>query len=199
MAGVLPETDHDYLEQKLLGISWRRGAPLLVLLCGQFLAGGVISGYTLELKEMIALACFIPMVMAMGGSVGVQTAMLTVRGLSTGEIHLSDFWKVLVRELTVCLLLGVTFAVLAACLAYGLLEWGTTGGSSITPAQLGLTLSITMFLVMLLSVTTGVIMPMLFQAMKLDPAFMTSPFLTTTVDIVGLLIYFNVARIVLGL
>ena len=201
MAGVVPETEHTYLQQSLLGISWRRGAPLMLLVVGEFLTGVVMRGFEAYLSTIIALAFFVPMVMATGGGTGIQTATLIVRALSTGEVRLRDFGRVMGREIAVCLVLGVFLGGFAALLAWALVHYGGIPVGDVTqlPLKMALTVSVTLILVMLLSVLTGVIMPMAIRAMNFDPAFMTSPLLSTTVDALGLLVYFTVARTIFQL
>lgn len=200
MAGVVPETERSYLTERLLHISWRRGAPLFLLIAGQFLAGIVMSGFHEYLSTVIALTFFVPMVMATGGGTGIQTATLIVRGMSTGEMHPGDFRRLLAREIGICLIMSVVLGAFAALLAWALVQQGDIAISAPPdlPLRMAMTVSATLLLVMLLSVTTGVIFPILFQFLKLDPAVMTSPLLTTTVDILGLMIYFEVARRIFG-
>lgn len=194
MAGVLPSTEGGYLEQRLWKIGWRRGIPLLGLVVGQLFAGIVMQSFHLHLESVIALAFFVPMVIATGGSAGVQTATLIVRDLSTGELALSDFPRLLGRELLVCLFMGLVCGGLALVLAAGMLHLGNPEDyPASAPFQVGLTVGLSMLSVMLISVVAGTLLPMLFQALKMDPAVLTSPFLTTTVDILGLIVYFLMA------
>ncbi len=205
MAGVLPQAEHSYLDQRLLGITWRRGFPLLGLVFGQFIAGIVMGGFHEQLNTIIALAFFVPMVMATGGGTGIQTATLIVRALSVGDMDISDAWKVWTREIIVCLLLAAVLGAAGAALGFTLVsgmmaegQLGTLIIANMAP-KIAITIAITLLLIMLLSVTAGVLLPVLFQLLKLDPAVMTSPFLTTTVDVAGLLIYFQVARTVFNI
>ncbi len=205
MAGVLPEAEHSYLDQRILGITWRRGFPLLGLVFGQFIAGLVMGGFHEQLNTIIALAFFVPMVMATGGGTGIQTATLIVRALSMGDMELRDAWKVWLREMLVCLMLALVLGAAGAALGFtlvnGMMDGGQLGMAAISnlAPKIAITIACTLFLVMLLSVTAGVLLPVLFQVLHLDPAVMTSPFLTTTVDIAGLLIYFQVARTVFNI
>ena len=199
MAGVLPETDRSYLSQRVLGISWRRGLPLLGLVLGECLSAFVLHGFGVQIQSLVALTFFIPMVMATGGGTGVQTATLIVRGFSTHEIQLRDFLRVLLREIAIGLLLGLFLGGVAFGLCY-IISQNAHGSVAISGEMLpkiGLIVAATMLLVMFLGVVAGVLLPMMFQALKLDPAVMTSPFLTTTTDVLGLVIYFSVATWIL--
>ncbi|MFP4381229.1 MAG: magnesium transporter [Candidatus Sumerlaeia bacterium] len=200
MAGILPETESSYLKQRILSISWRRGLPLIGLVVGQALAGMVMREFHEQLSTIIALAFFIPMVMATGGGMGIQTSTLIVRGLGRGDIELRDFFKILGRELLICSLIGAVLGLAAFGLSYFMVSvgYGVTMQAS-GPFQLGLTVFLALLFVMVLSVVVGTILPIFFSMLKLDPAVMTSPFLTTIVDILGLMIYFYVASKIFSL
>jgi magnesium transporter len=200
MAGVLPHTDSSYLKQRIAGISLRRGLPLLGMVVGQSLAGLVMRSFDTQLSAMVALAFFIPMVMATGGGMGIQTSTLIVRGLGNGDIETADFFRLLSREILICLIVGCGLGLAAFGLSFLIVSIGYGHGTEVfSPLHLGFTVFTALFVVLMISVTVGTILPVLFSKLKLDPAMMTSPFLTTTVDIMGLLIYFSIAKLVFHL
>ncbi len=166
----------------------RDRAPwLLIALAGQLLAAVVMRAREDFLVTIPQLALFIPAIMAMGGNTGVQSASLVIRGLATGEVRLSHFWRRLGREVVVALAIGLAFAVIL--LAGGLLLTGR--------ADLGLAVGLATLATIALASTAGLVIPMVLRRLELDPALATGPFLTTLNDVLGILIYLLVAYIIL--
>jgi magnesium transporter len=137
----------------------------------------------------VALAFFIPMLIGTGGNTGTQAATLVIRGFTLGEIIKTDIHKVLSKEILSGLLLGGSLAVLASVRAWMM---GTGAGIAITVA-------ISVVGVVMLGNLVGAILPFIAKKFRIDPAVMSGPFITTVVDILGLLLYFEVARRVLHL
>jgi magnesium transporter len=133
------------------------------------------------------LAFFIPVIMAMGGNTGVQSASLVIRGLATGEVRLSHFWRRLSREVLVALCMGLVFAsilVLGSALLTGRM-------------RLGLAVGLATLTTISLSSTAGIAIPMVLRRLELDPALATGPFLTTLNDVMGIVVYLLVASLIL--
>jgi len=164
---------------------------------------GLVSGFIVQnyeglLIQFAVLAIFMPMLVGAGGNTGSQSAALVVRALAIHEINVSDIFKVLLKEFQVAFLLGI----LLGCLAFGrVLLFG--GGSSIPAGfslwNIGLAVSVALALQVISATLIGVLLPMGAAKLKLDPAVVASPALTTIVDITGLLIYFTTAKIILNL
>lgn len=186
MAGVVaPEQAQTILQQ-----TSSRGGWLLATIGGGVLAAEIIGMYEATLASMAVLAGFIPVIMGMGGNVGIQSATLAVRGLATGSVQLDRAWRFLWQELRVGLLLGIAYALLLG--GYAALRF---------PSQpwLGASLAASIGLAILAAGVIGAAVPLAFQRLGADPAIATGPFVTTLVDLLGILIYFNVARVLLGL
>ncbi len=164
---------------------------------------GLVSGFIVQnyegiLIQFAVLAIFMPMLVGAGGNTGSQSAALVVRALAVHEINASDIFKVLLKEFQVAFLLGIVLG----CLAFGrVLLFG--GGASIPAGfslwNIGLAVSVALSLQVISATLIGVLLPMSASKLKLDPAVVASPALTTIVDITGLLIYFTTAKIILGL
>ncbi|NLO19120.1 MAG: magnesium transporter [Ignavibacteria bacterium] len=170
---------------------WAKRIPwLFFLLIANFLTTGVISFFSNELQAIIALAFFIPMLTDTGGNTGTQSATLVIRGLSTGDIELKDWARVISKELVVGIFLGIVLAGVAYFRGLLIGDDGT---------QIAIVISSAMLLLVIWSNLIGTILPLLLYKLKLDPAVVSSPFITTFVDVTGLLIYFNIARLVLDL
>jgi len=167
-----------------------RGGWLLATIAGGLLAAEIITQFEDSLKSMAVLAVFIPVIMGMGGNVGIQSATLAVRGLATGSVRLGGVLPFLWREARVGLMLGVLFGVLLG--AYGLMRY---------PDQpmLGVSLATSILLAIVAAGIIGAALPVVFQRLHVDPAIATGPFVTTLVDLLGIVIYFTVAGALLGL
>jgi magnesium transporter len=168
----------------------RSRLPWLVgALFGQIGAVAVLGHFERSLEEKVALAFYIPMIMAMAGNIGIQTSSVVVRGLATGEVDFFHLGRHLLRELGTALLTGFSIAVMSYFLSYAL------NGDP----QVSLVLGLAMLLVIIFAAMAGSGIPLLMHRMGIDPAVATGPFITTANDIVGLLIYFGLAAILLGL
>jgi magnesium transporter len=150
--------------------------------------GGIISGFEEALAALPALATFIPMLMDTGGNAGAQSSTLVIRGMALDEVETSDVLRVLWKELRVALLCGAALALVN----FGrIIVMGKD-------AVLSLTVSISLLLTVVLSKIIGCILPIGAKKLKLDPAVMASPVITTIVDAGALLLYFVLAKTLLG-
>lgn len=180
MAGTGEDDVH---EESVLRITWLRFPWLLIGLAGGIGSALLMSSFTSQLEEVIALAFFVPVIMAMGGSVGIQCSAVVVRSLALGELEEYRMGKRLAREILVATLNGLLIAVILTTVA---LLWRGD-------PWLGLVIGVAMFLSILLAATTGTLVPMLLKRFGFDPALATGPFITTTNDVLNLLIYFLIA------
>lgn len=186
-AGQLPSTSH-YLSTSVLELAKLRVFWLVILISAATVTVGVMGLFETALVQVAALALFIPLIVGTGGNIGAQAATSAVRALAIGEVRPSDVLRVAWRESRVGLFLGVVLGLLA----FGAAWW-------VAGLPVGLTVGFAIVLIAVFATTIGSIMPLAAQAVKIDPAVISAPLVTTIVDTSGLLVYFLVAGLVLGL
>ena len=192
MAAITPSNDA-YFEQSVWQI-WKNRIPwLLLLMVSATFTGLIINAYEATLSALL-FAC-VPMIMGTGGNAGSQASVTITRSLAINEISPRDAFKVLWKELRVSLSLGLVLA--AACFAKLYLLDGLAFGNEYT-WQICLTVSIALFVTIVIAKLIGCLMPILAKLCKLDPAVVASPFITTIVDILSLVIYCLIAQAMLG-
>ena len=189
MAASVP-TERPYLKTGIFATFRQRIPWLLVLMISATASSMIITAFEDALAAQVALTAFIPMLMNTGGNSGSQASVTIIRGLSLNEIQYKDFFKVLWKEIRVGVLCGVT---LAAANYVKLLLLDRV--SFLIAAAVCLTLVLTV----ILSKIVGALLPMGAKKIGLDPAVMASPFISTIVDILSLLVYFQIATLLLGL
>ncbi|MBQ4563926.1 MAG: magnesium transporter [Lachnospiraceae bacterium] len=176
---------------------WKNRIPwLLLLMVSATFTGMIISGFEDALAVQAALTAFIPMLMGTGGNSGSQSSVTIIRALSQGEIEFKDIFRVVWKEIRVAVLCGVSLAI--GTFVKILLIDNLLLGSAISlpvAAVVCVTLCVTVFCAKFIGCT----LPMLAEKIGLDPAVMASPFITTIVDAVSLVVYFQVAGMLLGL
>ena len=180
MAGISHE---ELLKKSAFKATQHRLPWLIATLCGGIIVATLIKNFQLTLEKVIALAFFIPVITGMGGNIGIQSSTITVRGLATGYITLDQVRKVLFKELKQALMMGAVCGVVVGVVAYYL------GGNPL----LGIILMTSMFAAIIVAALMGVLIPMLFEKLNIDPAIASGPFITTANDITGVLIYFLLA------
>ncbi len=165
---------------------------LLVGLAGASLAALVIISFEESLAAASILAGFIPIVMATAGNAGIQSSAIAVQGLASGDIWASDIKKRLGKEFSVAMLNGLASSIVlgAAILILGGLFSERLGGD---PFQLAYTAALALLLVIVIATTIGAMTPLLLDKMNIDPALATGPFITTSNDILGILVFFLLA------
>lgn len=166
-------------------LAWVRLPWLFFSWLGGILAAQLIHQYSDELSKVVALAAFMPVIIGMAGNVGTQSATIVVRGLATGRVDPKSWIRVISKEVAVGTLLGVCYGVLLGLLA-------TYQFASV--AWLGLVVGLAICVVMMFSALLASFLPLLLHRFRVDPAVATGPFVTTGVDVLGLLIYLNIAR-----
>jgi magnesium transporter len=166
----------------------RIGWLLLLFLAGS-ITSHVLGAFQVELEKMVGLSFFIPLLIGTGGNAGSQTVMTVVRGLALGEIRGRDAGLVLLREACTGLLLGVLLGTIAL---FG--AWVVTG-----QLALGVVLGISVIAITVWSTCVGALIPITVGAFKADPTVASTPFISTFVDATGLVIYFLIAKLVLGI
>lgn len=196
MAAVTP-TEDPYLRTGVFRIFLSRFPWLLILMLSATFTGMIISGFESALAACVALTAFIPMLMGTGGNSGSQSSTTVIRGISLGEIEFKDTARVLFKELRVSVLCGLCLAV-ATFAKVMLVDALLLNNPTVTPA-VALVVSLTLLVTVVCAKLIGCILPILAKRVHLDPAVMASPFITTLVDAVSLLVYFAVARTFLGI
>ena len=189
MAAILP-TDKPYMKTSVWE-TWMKRIPwLLLLMVSSTFTERIISSAEDALSACVVLTAYIPMLMGTGGNAGGQSSGTIIRGLSLNEIEFEDMFKVIWKEIRVAFLCGLSLFVV--CFAK-LMLFDKVGMS------IAIVICITLVCTLLIAKTVGSVLPMLAQKIGLDPAVMASPFITTIVDALSLIIYFNVAMNLLGL
>jgi magnesium transporter len=186
-AATLPSSGH-YLSASPLRLAGLRVVWLLILIVAATLTVSVLQLFESSLEAVTALALFIPLLVGTGGNVGAQAATSAVRALAIGEVRPSDALRVAWRESTVGLFLGVVLGGLAFL-----------AGLIVSTPAVGITVGVSVVLVCIWAATVGSLMPLMARALNIDPAVISAPLVTTLVDATGLVIYFLVAGVVLGL
>ena len=196
MAAMTP-SEHPYLRTATWDI-WKQRIPwLLILMVSATFTGMIITGFEQGLASNAALIAFIPMLMSTGGNCGSQSSVMVIRGLSLGEIELSDALRVLWKEFRVSVLCGLALAV--AGFAKVLLIDGWLFRNPDITVGVALTVGLTLAFVAVVAKLVGGLLPMGAKKLGFDPAVMASPFITTIVDALSLLLYFTIASLLLGL
>ena len=194
MGGMLP-SEKPYLRSTVFELFKNRILWLLLLMVSATFTGMIITGFESALAAQVVLTTFIPMLMGTGGNSGSQSSVTVIRSLSLGELEFSDIWNVVWKEIRTAVLCGVALSV--ACFGkLMLIDRWLLGNPSVT-VMVALVVCITMALTVLSAKIVGAILPMLAKKLGLDPAVMASPFITTIVDALSLLVYFGVANVLL--
>lgn len=186
-----------YLEVGFGTMLKKRGGWLAILFLGEMLTASAMQYYEMELEKAVVLAMFIPLIMSSGGNSGSQATSLLIRGLALGEVRLGDWWRVLLRELPTSLVLG---AGLGAIGFARILVWQHAGLYDYGEHHLLIALTIWLSLVGIVSFgsSIGAMLPFVLQRLGLDPASASAPLVATLVDVLGLVIYFSAAALLLG-
>ena len=194
MAAITP-TDEPYLKSSVFSI-WKNRIPwLLLLMISATFTGMIITSFEDALAVQVALTAFIPMLMDTGGNSGSQASVTIIRSLSLGDVEFSDIAQVIWKEIRVAFFCGLTLAA-ATFVKITLIDRLLMGNTNIT-VLVTLVVCLTLFLTVICAKTVGCTLPMIAEKLKFDPAVMASPFITTIVDAISLLIYFTIAKALL--
>ena len=188
MAAMTP-SETEYLETNVFVLAKHRVLWLLVLLISATFTGSIMKNFSNTLESLILLGMFIPMLMDTGGNAGSQSSTLIIRGLATGNIKLTDAFLVLKKEFIISLICGVILSMVNF-LRIIIFE-------KQVPVLVALTVSLTLITTVMMAKVIGGLLPILAKKMKLDPAIMAGPLITTIVDAMSLIIYFNIAQAML--
>jgi magnesium transporter len=173
----------------LLKSSWENARArlpwLLASWIGGILAASIIVAFENVLESAIALAAFIPVIIGMGGNIGTQSSTIIVRGLATGRVDIENMAKLLFKEIRVGLMLGILYGLMLGLFA--IIRF-----MDVSPT-LGIVVGTSICVSMLIATTIGAFVPLLLHKLDIDPAVATGPFVTTSIDILGVSLYFLIA------
>jgi magnesium transporter len=201
--GGLEALDDPYMATPLLEMVRKRASWLIILFVGETFTASALAHYQGELDAAIVLALFLPLIISSGGNSGSQAATLIVRALGVGEVKLRDWWLIMRREVVSGFLLGFILAVIGFL---RIVVWSVVYHHLYPDAKqlytdhwprVALTVAFSLLGIVLWGTLSGAMLPFILKRLGLDPATSSAPFVATLVDVTGLLIYFNVALVIL--
>lgn len=188
MAGIQP-IDEKYLDTGVFTLAGKRLTWLMVCILTQALTSSILKYHESSIQSVVALTFFIPFLIDSGGNTGTQSSTLMIRGMTLGEIKWGNIGRVFMREAFTGLMLGAALAL------FGVFRAITLG----TGTDVAVVVAVSLVAVVLIGNLAGVILPFAARALRFDPAIVSGPFITTVVDVVGLLVYFGIATRIMGL
>ena len=195
MGGMTP-SERPYLKSTPFELFRNRIPWLMLMMVSATFTGLIMTSFEDALAAQIALSAFIPMLMGTGGNSGAQSSVTVIRGLSLGELHFGDIGVILWKEIRTALLCGLSLAVVCFAKIW-LVDHLLMGNANIT-LMVDLVVCCALCVTVLLAKMVGCMLPIAAKAVKLDPAVMASPFISTIVDALSLLVYFLFAKLLLG-
>lgn len=190
MAGVIDHSDKEYLDMSVWHHVRNRIPWLFGLMCSYVITGGIIAGFQGMLSQVICLVTYMPMLMGTGGNSGSQSATLVIRGMSVDELEISDFGKVLWKELRVSIIVGL----ILSSLNFVRICWFDGHGPMIA-----LTVCGAMLVIVIAAKVIGSMLPIFAKKVGIDPALMASPMISSLTDMVSVVTYFLMASVILGI
>lgn len=188
MAAITPSED-EYLESSVLSLAKHRIMWLMVLMISSTITQRIIAGYESYLYSVAGLSTFIPMLMDTGGNSGSQSSTLVIRGLATGDIKPKDWYKVMWKEFRIAMVVGIVLSIISY---FKIIYFDKM------PNNIALTVSITLIFAVMTAKVVGGALPIAAHKLKLDPAIMASPLITTIADATSLVVYFILAQSIIG-
>lgn len=185
-----------YLDASFGTMVRKRGGWLAILFLGEMLTASAMQFYEMELEKAVVLAMFIPLIMSSGGNSGSQATSLLIRGLALGEVKLKDWWRVILREFPTGIVLGTGLGAIGFLRIFvwqhlGIYDYGEHY------MLLGFTIWASLIGIVCFGSSLGSMLPFLLQRFNFDPASASAPLVATLVDVLGLVIYFSVAALIL--
>jgi magnesium transporter len=187
--GAVPGTERGYFASRIFSVVKRRTPWLFMLIAVSMVIAPIIFRQEELLAGAWILTAFIPLVIATGGNVGAQSATVVIRGLATGEVNPRRAVTIVSREVGIGAIMGVALGTIALGLVYAF-------GRNLDAAAV---VGITLVGISVMATLVGGALPFIFRLVKIDPALVSAPFLTTVLDIFGVALYFGIARLILGL
>lgn len=180
--------EYTYFSTSIPRMIRKRLGWLLLLFAAATLTGSIMRFYEDTLAAILALSFFVPLLIGTGGNAGSQMTAIIIRAIAIGEVHFRDIWRVLSRELITGLILGAILGIAGLTRA---VTWGTS-------TEVALTVAIAICALVIWANLVGMLLPLLAQRLHIDPTIISSPLVLTLVDTTGLLIYFNLARLIIA-
>ncbi|MDA0832599.1 MAG: magnesium transporter [Planctomycetota bacterium] len=181
-AGAVQPMQGSYLTLPVLTISWNRGIWLVALLGAALMTAAVLNHYQSVSTSFVWMISFLPLVLASGGNAGTQSATLIIRAIAVEDLDKSDLFRLMKREILTATILGTTLMLLAFFGSLMFLSWSEAS-----------VLALTVFLVVVLGSINGLVFPLIFRRLGMDPALMSNPLIASLSDLIGVFIYFNAA------
>lgn len=188
MAAITPSED-EYLESGVFNLAKHRIMWLMVLMISSTITQRIIAGYESYLYSVAGLSTFIPMLMDTGGNSGSQSSTLVIRGLATGDVKPKDWYKVMWKEFRIAVVVGIVLSIISY---FKIIYFDKM------PNNIALTVSLTLIFAVMTAKVVGGILPIAAHKLKLDPAIMASPLITTIADATSLIVYFILAQNIIG-
>ncbi|MFM2137987.1 MAG: magnesium transporter [Bacteroidota bacterium] len=188
--------DEPYIEMSLLKVFRKRIVWLIILFFGELITIGAMHQFENEIAKVVILATFIPLIISSGGNSGSQASTLIIQAMALGEVTLTDWWRIMRREILSGLLLGISLCVIgiSVILVWHLLSADTFGEHYL---RIAFTVGLSLIGVVLWGSLMGSMLPLILKRFGADPAASSTPFVATLVDVTGLLIYFSFAFLLL--
>lgn len=190
MGGVFDSTTTEYLDMSIMAHIKSRLPWLFFLMLSYVITGNIIAGFEHSLSKVIQLVAYMPMLMGTGGNSGSQSATVVIRSLAVGDLDFRDIGRVLSKELRISLSIGLILSILNFLRVY-FLERETVG--------IALTVCLAMIVIVVVAKTIGSMLPMIAKKVGIDPALMASPMIASLTDMVSVITYFLLAKVVLGI
>ena len=190
MGGVFDSTTTEYLDMSIMAHIKSRLPWLFFLMLSYVITGNIIAGFEHSLSKVIQLVAYMPMLMGTGGNSGSQSATVVIRSLAVGDLDFKDIGRVLSKELRISLSIGLILSILNFLRVY-FLERETVG--------IALTVCLAMIVIVVVAKTIGSMLPMIAKKVGIDPALMASPMIASLTDMVSVITYFLLAKVVLGI
>jgi magnesium transporter len=193
--GGMEALDTPYMQTRMLSMVKKRAGWLSALFLGEMLTASAMGHYESEIEKAVILALFVPLIISSGGNAGSQATTLIIRAMALGEVAVKDWWRIIRRELSAGLALGL---ILAAIGLLRIFAWqGLFGTYGVHYAKVAFTVAASLVGVVTWGTLAGSMLPFAIRRLGFDPASASAPFVATLVDVSGLMIYFNVAQVIL--
>jgi magnesium transporter len=188
MMGAVQPMDDAYFATDFWTFIKKRAPWLVVLFIGGLLTATVMRNHQDAMEKLVDLVIFMPLIISSGGNSGSQSSSLIIRALALGEVDPSDWWRILVREASIGVALGMILGVVGFFRGYF--------ANGHDPLMLGITVALSVLAVVIVGTLVGSLLPLAIKKVGLDPAVSSTPFIASLVDVLGLLVYFGVARLI---
>jgi len=195
--GAVASLETGYMQTGISPLVRKRAFWLSILFIGEIFTASAMQAYEHELAQAVILATFIPLIISSGGNSGSQATSLIIRALALGDVRTKDWWKVLSKEIT-C---GLSLGLILACVAWVIVSFYPNGSQVFGENyhQLAYAVSAAIICVVLWGNLIGAMLPFILKSLNLDPATASAPLVATISDISGLIIYFTLAKAILGI